>query len=128
MKLMILTFFLIVILIIHTTPTTVALGQLITRQQLSIWGRSLKEHPKDPRGSFRFFFRMVCGYWVFRVVMFWFMDYLDPSATSLSFVFRRQYEIKRMEPPGIFFLICAFSDFIWYLHFGCLVYILRNIR
>jgi len=105
----------------------IAIGQLITRLQLSLRGRSREEHPRDTPGSFRFFFRLVCSYWVYRFIMFWFVDFLDPS-TTLSFDASKLEKIKDREPPGIYYLMCAFNDLVWYCYFGCLVFVLKNIR
>ena len=121
-------FFLLTVTLWLFFSTVVAIGQLITRLQLSLRGRSQNEFPMDARGSFRFFFRLVCIYWTYRVVMFWFIDFLDPSTATLSFDASKLERIKDREPPGIYYLMCAFNDLVWYCYFGSLCLILKNIR
>jgi hypothetical protein len=105
--------------------STVAVGQLASRLQLTCMGRPATNMNDAARALSRLLF-WTCMYYSLRVFMFVYIDSLDPSSKGWGWdpVPNQPY----IKTPMVWYALCALDDLFWYAWFGFSVWILRNVR
>jgi len=95
--------------------TMIATGQIISRLQLTWKGHTTNSNtPQATTSAFYRLYALACVYWIFRVLNFAIVAFLDPSADE--------------EPSNWYYFVCALDDILWYGYFAFCIYVLKNIR
>ena len=96
-------------------PVIVATGQIISRLQLTWKGHTTNSNtPQATTSAFYRLYALACVYWIFRVLNFAIVAFLDSSADE--------------EPSNWYYFVCALDDILWYGYFAFCIYVLKNIR